>query len=164
MVVLASSGVDGCAGLLDASPRGGAPGFVKVPDAHTLLTPDAQGYNRLDTLENIVATGHIWLLFLLPGMDETLRVTGTAVLTTAAPDIALCTDNKRTPKLVIRVTVQAAHLHCAKALMRSRLWSADAQVSRTAMSSMGEMMKDQIDGDIPAETLAEMLACYAKDL
>ena len=164
LVVVASAGANGGAGLLDASPRGGAPGFVKVPDAHTLLIPDAPGNNRLDTLENIVATGHIGLLFLLPGVDETLRVNGTAVLTTAAPDIALCTDDKRTPKLVIRVTVQAAYLHCAKALMRSRLWSADAQVSRTAMPSMGEMMKDQIGGDIPAETQAEMLARYAQDL
>lgn len=73
LVVVASSGLDASQGLLDASPRGGAPGFVKVPDAHTLLIPDAPGNNRLDTLENIVTTGHVGLLFLLPGVDETLR-------------------------------------------------------------------------------------------
>lgn len=164
LVVVASSGVNSGAGLLDASPRGGAPGFVKVLDAHTLLIPDAPGNNRLDTLENIVATGHIGLLFLLPGVDETLRVNGTAVLSTAESDIALCTDDKRSPKLVIRVTVQAAYLHCAKALMRSKLWSPDVLVNRSVMPSMGEMMKDQIGGDIPCETQEEMLARYAKDL
>ena len=164
LVVVASSGVDGHAGLLDASPRGGAPGFVKVLDAHTLLLPDAPGNNRLDTLENIVATGHIGLLFLLPGVDETLRVNGTAVLSQAAADLALCTDDKRVPKLVIRVTVQAAYLHCAKALMRSKLWSPDVLVNRSVMPSMGEMMKDQIGGDIPAETQEQMLARYAQDL
>ena len=164
LVVVASSGVDGHAGLLDASPRGGAPGFVKVLDAHTLLLPDAPGNNRLDTLENIVATGHIGLLFLLPGVDETLRVNGTAVLSQAEADLALCTDDKRVPKLVIRVTVQAAYLHCAKALMRSKLWSPDVLVNRSVMPSMGEMMKDQIGGDIPAETQEQMLARYAQDL
>ena len=164
LVVVASSGVNSVAGLLDASPRGGAPGFVKVLDAHTLLIPDAPGNNRLDTLENIVATGHIGLLFLLPGVDETLRVNGTAVLSTAESDIALCTDDKRSPKLVIRVTVQAAYLHCAKALMRSKLWSPDVLVNRSVMPSMGEMMKDQIGGDIPAETQEQMLARYAQDL
>ena len=164
LVVVASAGVDAAGGLLDASPRGGAPGFAKVLDAHTLLIPDAPGNNRLDTLENIVATGHIGLLFLLPGVDETLRINGTAVLSTDPADIALCADDKRTPKLVIRVTVQAAYLHCAKALMRSRLWSPDVQVSRDVMPSMGEMMKDQIGGDIPCETQEQMLARYALDL
>jgi uncharacterized protein len=163
-VVVASAGAAGEGGVLDASPRGGAPGFVKVPDAHTLLIPDAPGNNRLDTLENIVATGHIGLLFLLPGVDETLRVNGTAVLSTHRTDLDLCTDDKRTPKLVIRVSVQAAYLHCAKALMRSKLWSPDVQVPRDVMPSMGEMMKDQIGGDIPAETQAQMLVRYAKDL
>lgn len=164
LVVVASSGLDASQGLLDASPRGGAPGFVKVPDAHTLLMPDAPGNNRLDTLENIVATGHIGLLFLLPGVDETLRVNGTAVLSTAAADIALCTDEKREPKLVIRVTVQAAYLHCAKALMRSKLWMPEVQVNRSVMPSMSEMLKDQIGGDMPVESQAQMLARYALEL
>jgi predicted pyridoxine 5'-phosphate oxidase superfamily flavin-nucleotide-binding protein len=97
-------------------------------------------------------------------VDETLRVNGIAVLSTSAEDIASCTDEKRAPKLVIRVTVQAAYLHCAKALMRSNLWSHEAQVSRSVMPSMGEMMKDQIGGDIPAETQEQMLARYAQDL
>jgi PPOX class probable FMN-dependent enzyme len=149
---------------LDASPRGGEPGFVKVQDASTLLIPDAPGNNRLDTLENIVQSGQVGLLFLLPGVDETLRVNGTAFLSTAASDLALCADAKRSPKLVIRVTVQAAYLHCGKALMRSALWDASRHVARTVLPSMGEMMKDQIGGDIPAETQEQMLLRYAQDL
>ncbi len=161
LVVVSSSGANG---TLDASPRGGTPGFVQVQGTNTLLIPDAPGNNRLDTLENIVQTGQVGLLFLVPGVDETLRVNGTAVLSTAEADLQACADAKRTPKLVIRVTVQAAYLHCAKALMRSHLWDATRHVSRDVMPSMGEMMKDQIGGDIPCETQAEMLARYATDL
>jgi len=165
LVVLASSGLLTCTdGALDASPRGGDPGFVKVLDAHTLLIPDAPGNNRLDTLENIICTGQVGLLFLVPGIDETLRVNGTAVLSIAETDLSICTDAKRVPKLVIRVTVQAAYLHCGKALMRSALWDASRHMDRAAMPSMGEMMKDQIGGDIPSETQAQMLVRYAQDL
>ena len=160
-VVVASSGGGGA---LDASPRGGEPGFVKVQGSHTLLIPDSPGNNRLDTLENIIQTGQIGLLFLVPGVDETLRVNGTAVLSTAEEDLTICTDAKRKPKLVIRVTVQAAYLHCAKALMRSALWDPTRHVDRAVMPSMGEMMKDQIGGDIPAETQEQMLVRYAQDL
>ena len=88
-VVLASSDAGG---HMDASPRGGEPGFVKMPDAHTLLLPDAPGNNRLDTLENIIATGRLGLLFMVPGFDETLRVNGRAVLSTDPADLALCAD------------------------------------------------------------------------
>jgi uncharacterized protein len=151
-------------GDMDASPRGGEPGFVKVLDANTLLIPDSPGNNRLDTLENIIQTGRVGVLFFVPGVDETLRVNGRAVLTNDDADIALCLDAKRTPKLVIRVTVEAAYLHCAKALMRSNLWDASRHVERSVMPSMGEMMKDQIGGDIPAETQEQMLVRYAVDL
>ena len=164
-VVVASSGVLGRpGGALDASPRGGEPGFVKVQGTGTLLIPDSPGNNRLDTLENIVQNGHVGLLFLLPGVDETLRVNGQAVLTTLEADLALCADAKRVPKLVIKVTVQAAYLHCAKALMRSNLWAASRHIDRAALPSMGQMMKDQIGGDIPAESQAEMLVRYAVEL
>ena len=149
---------------MDTSPRGGAPGFVKVIDEHTLLIPDAPGNNRLDSLENIIATGRVGLLFLVPGIDETLRVNGTAVLSAVAREIALCADDKRNPKLAIKVTVAEAYLHCAKALMRSHLWSDEYRVERNVLPSMGEMMRDQIGGDIPAETQEEMLKRYAADL
>ena len=101
---------------MDASPRGGSPGFVKVDAEGVLLIPDAPGNNRLDSLENIVATGKVGLLFLIPGIDETLRINGSATLSLAEQDIALCTDERRAPKVVIKVEVAAAYLHCAKAL------------------------------------------------
>ena len=165
LVVLSSAGANGA---LDASPRGGEPGFVKVLDPQTLLIPDAPGNNRLDTLENIVQTGQIGLLFLVPGMDETLRVNGRAMLTTDEADRERCTDARRVPKLVVRVAVQASYLHCAKALMRSSLWDAGRQVERSVMPSMGEMLRDQIgdrlSADAPVETQAQMLERYRQTL
>ena len=149
---------------MDTSPRGGGPGFVNVIDEHTLLIPDAPGNNRLDSLENIIATGRVGLLFLIPGVDETLRVNGSAVLSADAHEIALCADEKRNPKLVIKVTVVEAYLHCAKALMRSHLWSNQYRVDRSVLPSMGEMMRDQIGGDTPAESQEEMLKRYVADL
>ncbi len=164
--VVLSSGSAG--GAMDASPRGGAPGFVKVLDSHTLLIADSPGNNRLDTLHNIIETGQLGLLFLLPGVDETLRVNGTAVLTTSEAERKLCEDERRVPKLVIRVTVQAAYLHCAKALMRSDLWNSTRHVDRAVMPSMGEMMRDQMahrmKPDTVFETQEQMLERYKKTL
>jgi uncharacterized protein len=160
-VVLASSGADGA---IDASPRGGAPGFVKTSDAHTLLLPDAPGNNRLDSFANIVATGRVGLLFMIPGFDETLRVNGAAVLSLDEADIERCTDEKRAPKLVIRVAVQEVYLHCAKAFMRSRLWSPASHVPRSALPTMGQMIADQTGIEVPAETQEEMARRYAPDL
>jgi len=161
VVVLASSDADG---HMDASPRGGEPGFVKVPDAHTLLLPDAPGNNRLDTLENIVATGQVGLLFLVPGVDETLRVNGHAALSRAPEDIARCTTEKRAPVLVLRVTVKDAYLHCAKALMRSELWSPQARVDRAVLPTAGEMLMDHTGVQTPPETQEDMVRRYQPDL
>ena len=161
LVIVASSGIGG---TLDASPRGGEPGFVKVQGVSTLLIPDAPGNNRLDTLENILHSGQVGLLFFLPGVDETLRVNGHASLSTRADDLALCADTRRAPKLVIRVSLLASYLHCGKAPMRAHLWDPARHQARSVMPSMGEMMKDQIGGDLPTETQAEMLVRYAQDL
>jgi len=160
-VVLASTDATGRA---DASPRGGDPGFVKVPDATTLLIPDAPGNNRLDSLENIIATGAVGLLFVIPGVDETLRVNGRAQLSNAESDLDLCTTERRRPKLVIRVTVREAYLHCAKALMRARLWDAGRRIDRDLLPSIGQMINDQTCIDAPIETREEMLQRYARDL
>jgi PPOX class probable FMN-dependent enzyme len=159
-VVLASTGASGA---MDASPRGGEPGFVQVPDAQTLWIPDAVGNNRLDTLENIVETGRLGLLFMVPGVDETLRVNGEARLS-ADPALLARFGGSRAPRLAIVVTVREAYLHCAKALMRSKLWSPERQVQRSALPTMGEMLKAQIGDPAPAETQAQMLARYAPDL
>jgi uncharacterized protein len=161
MVVLSSSGANGA---MDASPRGGAAGFVKVTNSHTILIPDASGNNRLDTLENIVSTGKLGMLFLVPGVDETLRANGVARLSTSPALLKLFEHEKKPPKLVIEVQVREVFLHCAKALMRSRLWDASLHVERSVMPSMGEMMKSQIGSDGTAETQEEMLARYAADL
>ncbi len=149
---------------LDASPRGGPPGFVQVADDHTLLLPDSPGNNRLDSFQNIVATGKLGLLFLIPGVDETLRINGSAVLSTAPADIAACTTERRAPKVVVRVTVQAAYLHCAKAFMRSKLWDPAAQVQRAVLPTIGQMIADQTGLQVPAETQEEMARRYAPDL
>jgi PPOX class probable FMN-dependent enzyme len=149
---------------LDASPRGGAPGFVVVADDHTLLLPDAPGNNRLDSFQNIVATGKVGLLFLIPGIDETLRVNGTAVLSQDSADITACTTERRAPRVVVRITVQAAYLHCAKAFMRSRLWDAAAQVQRSALPTAGQMIGDQTGLHVAPETPEDMARRYAPDL
>lgn len=164
-VVLASSDADG---HLDASPRGGDAGFVKVLDTQTLLLPDAPGNNRLDTLENIIATGQLGLLFMVPGFDETLRVNGRAVLSTDPADLTRCVDTRRTPALVIRVTVDSVYLHCGKSLMRSQLWDSRHHADRSQWPSMAEMMRDQIRAfkgeEIVAETQAQMLERYRQSL
>ncbi len=160
-VVIASAGGDG---RLDASPRGGEPGFVHVVDETTLLVPDAPGNNRLDSLTNIVAYGRIGLLFLIPGVDETLRVNGLARLTDDAKVVGRFATERRTPKIAIEVRVEEAYLHCAKALMRSRLWSDASRVDRSVLPSMGQMIHDQTGATEPVESQAQMLARYADDL
>jgi len=160
-VVLATHGRDG---LPDASPRGGRPGFVAVEDHQHLLIPDWPGNNRLDSLENILDTGRLGLLFLVPGVDETLRVNGTAVLSDDEILTGRCREGERLPKLVIRLAVGEAYLHCAKALMRSKLWSPEARVGREALPTMGEMLRDQTGGREAPETQAEMIARYEKIL
>lgn len=160
-VVLATAGADG---QQDASPRGGAPGFVQVVDDRTLLIADSPGNNRLDTLENIVATGRIGLLFMVPGVDETLRVNGAAVLSRAPDELARCTTERRAPVLVIRVSVNEAYLQCAKALMRSSLWDPASRVERTALPSAGQMLADHTGVQTPPETPEEMRRRYAPDL
>ena len=167
-LVLSSSGVDGA----DASPRGGAPGFVQVVDAHTLLIPDSPGNNRLDSLQNLIVNPQVGLLFLVPGVDETLRVNGKAVLSLDEAERERCADTltgaRRVPKLVIRVSVQASYLHCAKALMRSALWDASRRVQRSSLPSMGEMLRDQIADrvgpEVVFETQAQMLERYRQTL
>jgi len=149
---------------MDASPRGGATGFVKVTADGVILIPDAPGNNRLDSFANIVATRKVGLLFLIPGLDETLRVNGSAALSRAEADIALCIDERRAPKLVIRVTVEAAYLHCAKAFMRSKLWDASAQIDPATLPTIGQMINDQAGMQVPSETREEMARRYAPDL
>lgn len=148
----------------DTSPRGGEPGFVKVNGNGDLLIPDAPGNNRLDSFENIVSTGKVGLLFLIPGFDETLRVNGTAILSQAPVDIGACTTERRAPKLVVRVSVEAAYLHCAKAFLRSKLWERSSLVDRSVLPTTGKMISDQTGIQAAPETREEMVTRYAPDL
>lgn len=160
-VVLATSDA---AGRVDATPRGGAPGFVVVQDEHTLLLGDAPGNNRLDALQNLLQNPQAGLLFMIPGVDETLRVNGRVELSTDPADLARCCDERRAPKLVLRMTVQEAFLHCAKAFMRSRLWSEAARLPRDRLPTMNQMIHEQIGLDEAPETQAQMLQRYQRDL
>ena len=152
--VIATGGNAGS--LMDASPRGGAPGFVKAPDPRTLMIPDAGGNNRLDSLSNLLRDPRIGLLFMVPGINETLRVNGTAKLRDEGHYTALFAGPHFHPKLVIEVQVQEAYLHCAKALMRSRLWQAEAQVVRNVLPTMNQMIHAQIGMAAPTETQEQM--------
>ncbi len=149
---------------LDASPRGGAPGFVRVVDDSTLWIPDSPGNNRLDSLSNILETGRVGLLFMVPGVDETLRVNGDARLFADPERTAVFATEKRTPRSVIEVRVREAYLHCAKALMRSGLWTGEYRQERSVLPSMGEMLKDQTGNKAAPESQQEMLARYQQDL
>ena len=137
---------------------------MKAPDSATLLIPDAPGNNRLDTLENIIGTGRIGVLFLIPGVDETLRVNGKARLADDPEMLRMFSSEKRTPRLVIEVKIEDVYLHCAKALMRSKLWSAESQVERTVLPSMGQMLNEQIGVQAPAETQEQMVERYKEEL
>jgi len=160
-VVIASGGGDDG---LDASPRGGSPGFVVVVDAHTLLIPDAPGNNRLDTLANVARTGQVGLLFLMPGLDETLRVNGRARVSDDGSLTARFTGERRVPKCVIEVAVTQAYLHCAKAFMRSKLWGAEYRVDPASLPTIGQMISEQTGIVSKVETRDEMIARYTPDL
>jgi hypothetical protein len=160
-LVMASA--DG-AGHLDASPRGGEPGFVKVLDDRTLLIPDSKGNNRLDSLANLIRQPGIGLLFLIPGVDETLRINGQASLTMNEALIDACASERRRPPLVIAVEVREAYLHCAKSLMRAKLWDPGARRERSVLPSMSQMLKDQIGQEGEPESEAAMRARYQNDL
>lgn len=160
--VLATGGVHG--GLLDASPRGGAPGFVKVADAQTLLLPDSGGNNRLDTLENLLVDPRLSLLFMVPNVEETLRVNGRARLRDEPAFTERFDQERQRPKLVIEIAVQEVYLHCAKAFMRSALWQPGSWPERAALPSMNQMVHDQIGAEAPSETQEQMLARYRDQL
>ena len=160
-LVLATKGQDG---LVDISPRGGDPGFIHVVDDETLLLPDWPGNNRLDNLENILADPAISLIFLIPGVDETLRIHGAAEIRTDEALVNLFAIGAKRPKSVLRIQVKEAYLHCAKALMRARLWEPDARIDRRDLPSIAEMIQDQAGLSGPAESTTDMVARYRKIL
>ncbi len=152
-VVLASLGPDG----LDASPRGDAPGFVRVLDERTLALPDRRGNNRLDTLRNLVVDPRVALLFLVPGVDETLRLNGRATITTDPALLESFAVDGKAPATVLRIEIETVYFQCARALIRSKLWQPEARAERKDLPSAGAMLKgargdfdaDAYDADLP---------------
>ncbi|MCX7340214.1 MAG: pyridoxamine 5'-phosphate oxidase family protein [Hyphomicrobiales bacterium] len=136
-VVLSTSGPEG----LDCSPRGDPKGFVRIHDEKTLMLPDRRGNNRVDTLRNIVRDPRIALLFMIPGVGETMRVNGTAVLST---DLALRESfaiQDKVPACVIVIAVREIYTQCQKALARSKLWDPATQIPQSALPTVGTMLQ-----------------------
>ena len=155
--VLSTADADGWP---EVSPRGGDAGFVKVLDEHRLVLPDRQGNNRVDSLRTVTANPKVALLFFVPGIEETLKVFGTAELLAAdALDVDL-TEFGRPPRSVLLIDVRRAYFQCAKAVMRSGLWDPARQVPRSAWPPFGEVLKDHCRLPAPldeAELRAELV-------
>ena len=159
--VLATSGSDGS---VDASPRGGNPGFVKVAGPNRLLMPDRSGNNRIDSFRNIVeGSGFVQLLFFVPGIDETLRVGGKGTLSAAPALLAAMVEFGKPPRAVLSIDVYEAYFHCGKALMRSKLWSPETQVERAVLPSISQVIHDQTSLGEP-ESQAVVEARYKTQL
>jgi uncharacterized protein len=140
--VLATCGPEG----LDCSPRGDPPGFVRVADEHTLLIPDRRGNNRIDSLRNLVRDPRVSLLFLIPGVGETMRVNGRAVISTDPKLTESFVFNGKTPKCVLVVTVERAYFQCTKAIIRSKLWDPATRVDRKTLPTPGSILAELTDG------------------
>src|SRR4051794_8327207 len=141
---LASAGPSG----LDCSPRGDAPGFVRVQDERTLLIPDRRGNNRIDTLRNILTDPRVALLFLIPGCGETIRITGRAVISIDPSLAQTFLVEGKAPRSVIVVAVETVFYQCAKAIVRSKLWDAARHVERKTLPSAGTILADLTAGKL----------------
>jgi PPOX class probable FMN-dependent enzyme len=146
-VVLGTSGPGG----LDCSPRGDPAGFVHVLDDKTLLIPDRRGNNRADSLRNIIHDPRVTLLFLIPGVGETLRINGTAAISVGPALLERFPFKGTLPRSVIVVTADRVYFQCPKALVRSELWNPDKHISRKALPSTGTIMGDITAGKLGGE-------------
>ena len=140
-VLLASASRDG---RCDVSPRGDLPGFVHVADARTLIIPDRPGNRRLDSYQNILANPQAGLLFLVPNVDETLRVNGRAWLTEDADALGPLAMEGKPPRLGIVLEVEEVFFHCARAFRRAHLWEPDAWIERSELPTLGQILYDQL--------------------
>jgi len=147
-MVLATSGPDG----VDTSPRGDTPGFVAVEDERTVLIPDRKGNNRVDSLRNIIANPQVALLFLIPGIGETLRVNGRASISTAPSLLDRFSVDGKRPRSVIVVAVDTVFFQCSRAIFRSHLWDPARHISRDSLPSLGKMIADVSKSSFDAET------------
>jgi hypothetical protein len=158
-VVVSTAGPDG----VDASPRGGPPGFVTVLDDHRLALGDLAGNNRLDSFRNIVASAQVGLLFLIPGVGETLRVNGRATLTDDPAVLDACPVGGTRPRVALGVDVDECYVHCAKAFRRSGLWDPASWADPTDRPSAAAIIKAHVRlDDVPTEAIENDLeAGYA---
>jgi uncharacterized protein len=140
--VIATSGPEG----LDCSPRGDPPGFVRVLDEHTLVIPDRRGNNRIDSLRNLVRDPRISLLFLIPGVGETMRVNGRAKISADPKLTESFAMNGKVPKCVLVVTVEKAYFQCTKAIIRAKLWEESSKVDRKTLPTPGAILAEITDG------------------
>jgi PPOX class probable FMN-dependent enzyme len=131
-------------GRVDASPKGDAPGFVRVLDDETLLIPDRLGNNRVDTIGNLLSRPGVGLIFFVPGLRETLRVNGTAQITTDLSLLEPSAVNGKLPRSGILVTADEVYFHCGKALIRSDLWNPDKRVRQSDFPPLGRIIAEQI--------------------
>lgn len=142
-------------GMADVSPRGDAPGFVQVADDQTLLIPDRRGNNRLDSFHNIVKNSRIGLLFLIPGVAETFRVNGDAVLSRDPALTERFAVQGKTPRTVVVVTVKEAYVHCSRALVRSDLWNPAGYAPKGSVPSFGTILEAHTKGFVEANQVDE---------
>ena len=149
-LLLGTSGADG---RCDVSPKGDAPGFVRVLDDHHLVVPDRPGNKRLDGMRNILANPHVGLLFLVPGNDFTLRVNGRAAITRDPELLQSLPMQGKVPSLAIGVEVEEVFLHCARSFRRGKLWDSDAWPGADALPSMACILYDQTGGAMSLEAL-----------
>ena len=147
-VVIATADAHGRA---DASPRGDAPGFVAVRDDTTILVPDRRGNNRVDTMMNIAENPHVGLLFMVPGMNETLCINGKALITIDPVILAPLAAQNKSPQAAIVVTVEEVYFQCGKALVRSDLWNPDRRVERRSLPTLGQILADEVNLSYGAE-------------
>ncbi len=144
-------------GRTDISPKGDAPGFVKVLDNKTLVIPDRPGNQRFDTFRNLFASPRIGLIFLVPGKRETLRISGKAEVVRDAELLETLVANGKTPALAIAVHVEEAFFHCAKCIIRSHLWQPDRWPSIEGLATLAETMKDAASIPAPVDILEAII-------
>ncbi len=146
----------------DASPKGDRPGFVVVEDDRHLLIPDWPGNSRIDGMRNLLTNPGIGLIFLIPGVRETLRVNGTATIHDDPALLELCANQGRLPLTVLRVRAEEVFLHCSKAFLRSKLWQPESWRAERPVPTMGEMIRDHAQIDGPVESDEAMTARYRR--
>ena len=146
--VLATTGPHG----VDVSPRGDTPGFVEIVDDKTLLLADRRGNNRIDSLKNVLKSPYVALLFLIPGIGETLRVNGTAEITVDPALIGRFTLGDKAPRSLLRIHIESVFFQCSRALIRSELWNPERHVPRSTLPSTGQILAAVTHDRIDAET------------